>query len=143
MGGFPRTCLHALLDLIELSVASLRENSMAELETVSPHVTLLVQQWDAAMAWQILYHLMAATSTTAVPVSRYLRGNHDLVARHLTNGLMGVFLASSPSKASSGNASGSGMLMSSFHCSCEVSHVSSFIFCTSAMDWSAYTSPEK
>ncbi|KAL5110330.1 hypothetical protein TcWFU_004970 [Taenia crassiceps] len=95
VGGFPRTCLHALLDLLELAVASLRENSVPELESCSPHVSLLMQQWDAAMCWQILYHLMAASSTTAVPVSRYLRGNHDLIARHLTTGLVGVLLAAS------------------------------------------------
>lgn len=95
VGGFPRTCLHALLDLLELAVASLRENSVPELESCSPHVSLLMQQWDAAMCWQILYHLMAASTTTAVPVSRYLRGNHDLIARHLTTGLVGVLLATS------------------------------------------------
>ncbi|KAL5961602.1 hypothetical protein TSMEX_010668 [Taenia solium] len=95
VGGFPRTCLHALLDLLELAVASLRENSVPELESCSPHVSLLMQQWDAAMCWQILYHLMADSSTTAVPVSRYLRGNHDLIARHLTTGLVGVLLAAS------------------------------------------------
>ncbi|KAH9283133.1 Nuclear pore complex protein [Echinococcus granulosus] len=101
VGGFPRTCLHALLDLLELAVASLRENLVAELEACPPHVSLLMQQWDAAIGWQILYHLMAATTTTAVPVSRYLRGNHDLIARHLTTGLIGVLLAApSPLSAS-------------------------------------------
>lgn len=54
----------------------------------------MIEQWDAALAWQILYHLMAASTTTAVPIARYLRGNHDFVARHLTSGLVGVILAS-------------------------------------------------
>ncbi|VDM15815.1 unnamed protein product [Hydatigera taeniaeformis] len=101
VGGFPRTCLHALLDLLELAVASLRENSVPEMELGSPHVSLLMQQWDAALCWQILYHLMAASTTTAVPVSRYLRGNHDLIARHLTTGLVGVFLSVSSQPSAS------------------------------------------
>ncbi|KAM3173234.1 hypothetical protein ACTXT7_012909 [Hymenolepis weldensis] len=106
VGGYPRTCLHAILDLIELGVASLRENLVAETIDTPPHISFLTQQWDAAMAWQILYHLMAASTTTAVPMARYLRGNHDFVARHLTTGLVGVFLASSSSCDSLENASG-------------------------------------
>lgn len=87
-------------------MASLRENLVAETIDTPPHISFLTQQWDTAMAWQILYHLMAASTTTAVPIARYLRGNHDFVARHLTTGLVGVFLASSSSCDSLENASG-------------------------------------
>ncbi len=97
VGGFPRTCLHGLLDLIETSVASLRDSSLDDFETCPPHPSLLAQQWDAAVAWQVLYHLMAAATTTGVPTSRYLRGNHDLIARHLTTGLISAHLVSLPS----------------------------------------------
>ncbi|VDO06336.1 unnamed protein product [Rodentolepis nana] len=104
VGGYPSTCLHGILDLIELGVASLRENLVAETIDAPPHISLLTQQWDSAMAWQILYHLMAASATTAVPIARYLRGTHDFVARHLTTGLVGVLLASSVPRLSSCNS---------------------------------------
>uniref|UniRef100_A0A5K3FHA2 DUF2428 domain-containing protein n=1 Tax=Mesocestoides corti TaxID=53468 RepID=A0A5K3FHA2_MESCO len=49
---------------------------------------------------------MSAFSTTGVPISRYLRGNHDLIARHLTTGLVSAHLASpsAPAGNSAANA---------------------------------------
>lgn len=106
MGGFPLTCLHFLLDFIETAVASLRESNLGDDDFVGPDsnaeassvasAPLVAQQWDAAVAWQILYHLMANPRTTGLPISRYLRGNHDLIARHLTTGLIGAHLMVSP-----------------------------------------------
>ncbi|VDN27110.1 unnamed protein product, partial [Dibothriocephalus latus] len=58
-------------------------------QVLLPHCVAL--QWDAAVAWQILYHL-AASPVTSVPTLRYLRGNHDLVQRHLTTGLTSASL---------------------------------------------------
>uniref|UniRef100_A0A0X3Q2Y9 Nuclear pore complex protein Nup205 n=1 Tax=Schistocephalus solidus TaxID=70667 RepID=A0A0X3Q2Y9_SCHSO len=83
VGGFPRTCLHALLEIIELAVQTSRT------QVLLPHCVAL--QWDAAVAWQILYRL-AASPVTSVPTMRYLRGNHDLVQRHITAGLTSVTL---------------------------------------------------
>ncbi|VDD76337.1 unnamed protein product [Mesocestoides corti] len=106
VGGFPRTCLHGILDLVDVAVASLRESSLDDFDEFPPHLAFLALQWDAAVAWQILYHLMSAFSTTGVPISRYLRGNHDLIARHLTTGLVSAHLASpsAPAGNSAANA---------------------------------------
>ncbi|KAF8568536.1 hypothetical protein P879_01301 [Paragonimus westermani] len=80
IGDQPRTCLHAIIDLIDIglrlgaSVASL------------PKRFALTLQWSLAMAWQLVYRL-AASPLTSEPVLRFLRGNHDLLAKHLQFGL--------------------------------------------------------
>ncbi|KAL7064958.1 hypothetical protein AAHC03_04909 [Spirometra sp. Aus1] len=103
VGGFPRTCLHALLEIIELAVQTART------QVLLPHYVAL--QWDAAVAWQILYRL-AASPITSVPTIRYLRGNHDLVQRHITTGLTNVTLlqgnASTEATVSDGDGEGHG-----------------------------------
>ncbi|KAA3678614.1 nuclear pore complex protein Nup205 [Paragonimus westermani] len=80
IGDQPRTCLHAIIDLIDIGLR------LGASVTSLPKRFALTLQWSLAMAWQLVYRL-AASPLTSEPVLRFLRGNHDLLAKHLQFGL--------------------------------------------------------
>lgn len=71
--GFPRTCLHSLLAILDSSVTA-RSVPFAEV----PKPRLL----DSAYC--VLYSLCANTKTSE-PVLRFLRSCNDFLARHLAS----------------------------------------------------------
>ncbi|KAF5403301.1 hypothetical protein PHET_03250 [Paragonimus heterotremus] len=80
IGDQPRTCLHAIIDLIDTGLR------LGASVTSLPKRFALTLQWSLAMAWQLIYRL-AASPLTSESVLRFLRGNHDLLAKHLQFGL--------------------------------------------------------
>ncbi|XP_065186434.1 nuclear pore complex protein Nup205-like [Sycon ciliatum] len=76
VGGSPRTCLHAILSLLECHSAA-PASSLACLPvacTASPRL--------AALCYRLLYELCAASSTSLVTL-RYLRSSHDFLGQQL------------------------------------------------------------
>ncbi|CAH8459245.1 unnamed protein product [Heterobilharzia americana] len=71
-----RTCLHSMLDLIDTTSHWLQSASTLPFEFAC---TL---HWNSALIWQILYRL-GSNPLTSEPLLRFLRSNHDLLAKYL------------------------------------------------------------
>ena len=69
--GAPKTCLHAVLDILNKGVDSHHGPACV---TETPKLTEL--------AYQLIYHL-CANKGTSMPILRYLRTSHDFLYRHL------------------------------------------------------------
>ncbi|KAK4473719.1 hypothetical protein MN116_002615 [Schistosoma mekongi] len=82
-----RTCLHSILDMIDS--ASYWLQAIA----TQPFEFSCTLQWNLALIWQIFYKF-GLSSLTSEPFLRFLRGNHDLVAKHLQSDLYEPLLSS-------------------------------------------------
>ncbi|TGZ75085.1 hypothetical protein CRM22_000586 [Opisthorchis felineus] len=80
IGDQPRTCLHAILDLLD---AGLR---LGPTIACLPPTLAISLQWALAVSWQIIYRLVISPLTSEA-LLRFLRGNHDLLAKHLKFGI--------------------------------------------------------
>lgn len=73
--GFPRTCMHSLLAMMDTSLKSRHVQSK-----ISPSATAQAKLLEAA--YGLLYNLCAG-SKTGQPVLRFLRTSNNFLARHL------------------------------------------------------------
>ncbi|CAL8096385.1 unnamed protein product [Calicophoron daubneyi] len=76
----PRTCLHAILDLIDVALR------LGPSSSTLPASLVLSLRWNLSLCWQILYCL-SSNLLTSQPILRFLRSNHDLLAKHIQFGL--------------------------------------------------------
>ncbi|XP_018645529.1 LOW QUALITY PROTEIN: hypothetical protein Smp_163040 [Schistosoma mansoni] len=83
-----RTCLHSMLDMIDSTTHWLQSI------TTLPFEFSCTLQWNLALIWQILYKL-GSNPLTSEPLLRFLRGNHDLLAKYLHSDLCQPLLSSS------------------------------------------------
>ncbi|CAH8468150.1 unnamed protein product [Schistosoma turkestanicum] len=83
-----RTCLHSMLDMIDSTTHWLQSI------TTLPFEFSCALQWNLALIWQIFYKL-ASNPLTSEPFLRFLRNNHDLLAKYLHSDLCQSILPSS------------------------------------------------
>ncbi|KER24811.1 hypothetical protein T265_07599 [Opisthorchis viverrini] len=94
IGDQPRTCLHAILDLLD---AGLR---LGPTIACLPQALAISLQWALAVSWQIIYRLVISPLTSEA-LLRFLRGNHDLLAKHLKFGIYRPLFKTTPGAAAS------------------------------------------
>ncbi|KAH8849173.1 Nuclear pore complex protein Nup205 [Schistosoma japonicum] len=82
-----RTCLHSMLDMIDSA------SHWLQAITTQPFEFSCTLQWNLALIWQIFYKF-GLSSLTSEPLLRFLRGNHDLIAKHLQSDLYEPLLSS-------------------------------------------------
>ncbi|VDP78336.1 unnamed protein product [Echinostoma caproni] len=79
IGDQPRTCLHAMLDVVDMTT---RSDCFLSHGSAEPTHFMLTVHWNLTLIWQIL-HRLSANPLSSESLLRFLRSNHDLLAKHV------------------------------------------------------------
>lgn len=76
--------------MLELIDTAMRSDCFVNHRAVEPTRFTLTVHWNLSLIWQIIYRL-SANQLTAESLLRFLRSNHDLLAKHMQLNLISGF----------------------------------------------------